>query len=125
MRAATVAPAAVAISAAAVTAAPGASAAVAGAAVPTAAEHASGGGGDRDRAPRSDRPSQGFSGGEGRPVDAKRGERHQANASLSASDVLRKASDQQAVVGNDSGGLRPKAGSDFEAQPQESFAPRA
>jgi ATP-dependent RNA helicase RhlE len=84
----------------------------------------SSGGGDRDRAPRSDRPSQGFSGGEGRPVDAKRGERHQANASLSASDVLRKASDQQAVVGNDSGGLRPKAGSDLEAQPQESFAPR-
>jgi ATP-dependent RNA helicase RhlE len=82
------------------------------------------GGGDRgprggaDRPPRSDRPS--FSAGD-RPVDAKRGERHQANASLSASDVLRKASDQQAVVGNDDMGAR--RGPATEAEPRESFAP--
>jgi hypothetical protein len=55
-------------------------------------------------------------------VDAKRGERHQANASLSASDVLRKASDQQAVVGNDDMGARRSPAADTE--PRESFAPR-
>jgi ATP-dependent RNA helicase RhlE len=83
------------------------------------------GGGDRgprgggDRPPRSDKPS--FSAGD-RPVDAKRGERHQANASLSASDVLRKASDQQAVVGNDDMGAR--RGPAAETEPRESFAPR-
>ena len=82
-------------------------------------------GGSSDRAPRSDRPAQGFSGGgEGRPTDAKRGERHQANASLSASDVLRKASDQQAVVGNDTMGMRPRPGAEFDALPEEKIAPR-
>ena len=68
---------------------------------------------------RSDRASEG-----GRPVDAKRGERHQANASLSASDVLRKASDQQAIVGNDVIGLRPARPAAGEEQLQERIAPR-
>ena len=95
-------------------------------------------GGSSDRAPRSDRPSPPqnnthVSASE-RPVDAKRGERHQANASLSASDVLRKASDQQAVVGNDDVSMRRGNGPEVEVreniapqevrQPRETFAPR-
>jgi ATP-dependent RNA helicase RhlE len=57
------------------------------------------------REPRSDARPEG-----GRSMDAKRGDRHAANASLSASEVLRKASDQQAIVGNDALGMRPRIG---------------
>ena len=58
---------------------------------------------------------------------APRQDRHQANASLSATDVLRKASDQKAVVSSDMMELRPRGeadddGDDYEEAPRPAAA---
>ncbi|HXB98161.1 MAG TPA: helicase-related protein, partial [bacterium] len=76
------------------------------------------------RGPSSDAPRGGQSRAE-RPAPeaahAPRQDRHQANAALSATDVLRKASDQKAVVSSDMMDLRPRNeaddGDDYEDAP--------
>jgi superfamily II DNA/RNA helicase len=92
---------------------------------------------DRDAGPRSSQGAPRREGGgpgfgrqdrERRPAAAShgsangRGDRHQANASLSATDVLRKASDQKAMVDNDMMDLRPR-GEQAEEAPAERPAP--
>jgi ATP-dependent RNA helicase RhlE len=69
---------------------------------------ASGGGKPGFGAPRAERPSGGG--------DGERRDRHSSNASMSASDVLRKASDQKAVVSSDMLDLRPRGESEAEAE---------
>jgi hypothetical protein len=83
---------------------------------------------------RSDAPERSGNGGGGRPGfgaprterteraggergDGERRDRHQSNAAMSASDVLRKASDQKAVVSSDMLDLRPRNESETEAAP--------
>jgi ATP-dependent RNA helicase RhlE len=75
----------------------------------------SGGGGGRPGfgAPRTER----FEKPAGERGDGERRDRHQSNASMSASDVLRKASDQKAVVSSDMLDLRPRNESDPEPAP--------
>jgi ribonuclease E len=88
--------------------------------------------GGRDGERRGDRPERGEQGSERRAEASKperfggdrnqgerrdngeRRDRHQANASLSATDVLRKASDQKAVVSSDMLDLRPRSESEHE-----------
>ncbi len=79
-------------------------------------------------APRESGPARGGDGrdgrrgGEGRGGEGRGGERrdrHQANAALSASDVLRRASDQKAVVSSDMLELRPRG--EAEAEPAGSW----
>ena len=83
-------------------------------------EPARGFGRDSERPRGGERPSGGSPGFDApRPPrsDADRGrDRHQANASMSASDVLRKASDQKAVVSSDMLDLRPRSESDGEEE---------
>ncbi|HTB33748.1 MAG TPA: helicase-related protein, partial [bacterium] len=72
-------------------------------------------GGGSQAAPRhTDRPAP-------EAAHAPRQDRHQANAALSATDVLRKASDQKAVVSSDMMDLRPRNeaedGDDYEDAP--------
>lgn len=79
--------------------------------------------GETESRPREDR---GESRQGGRPEGR---DRHQANASLSANDVLRKASDQKAIVSSDMMDLRPKSQED-EAEgddlaPQNGAGPQA
>lgn len=65
-----------------------------------------------DAAPKAEKTDSGRREGGGPGFGRDRGapsrDRHQANASLTATDVLRKASDQKAVVGSDMMELRPR-----------------
>jgi len=95
--------------------------------------------GGRDQESRSGAPER--SGGGGRPgfgaprqerserPGSERGEgdrkdRHQSNAAMSATDVLRKASDQKAVVSSDMMDLRPRGESDHETDAEPAPAPQ-